>query len=105
VQIPTTYFSLHDVTALKAAALTTLDTPLVLSIETPHGGMQISLYMNDVEASRIERIAAAINAILKEPEAPKIPCPVETAAYASADEYWASLKRDLDARPIGKAAE
>jgi hypothetical protein len=105
MQIPTTYFSLHDVTALKAAALTTIDTPLVLSIETPHGGMQISLYMNDVEASKIERIASAINAILKEPEQPKIACPIEAAAYKSADDYWASLKRDLDRHPIGKAAE
>jgi hypothetical protein len=105
MQIPTTYLSLHDVTELHAVALTTIDTPLVLSIETPHGGMQISLYLNDVEASKIERIASAINAIMKEPEAPKIACPVEAAAYKSADDYWASLKRDLDARPIGKAAE
>jgi hypothetical protein len=105
MQIPTTYFSLHDVTALKAAALTTLDTPLVLSIETPHGGMQISLYLNDVEASKIERIASAINLILHEPAAPKIACPVEAAAYKSADDYWAALKRDLDRHPIGKAAE
>jgi hypothetical protein len=88
LQIPTTYLSLHDVTALKAAALTTLDTPLVLSIETPHGGMQISLYLRDVEAAKIERIACAVNAILKEPEQPKIACPIEAAAYKAYDDYY-----------------
>jgi hypothetical protein len=98
--IPTTYLSLHDVTSLRAATLTSTDTPLLLTVDGEYGSMQISLYLR-VGASRTARIADAINAILKEPDPPKITCPVETAAYKSADDYWASLKRDLDARPIG----
>jgi hypothetical protein len=104
MQIPTTYLSLHDVTELHAVALTTIDTPLVLSIETPHGGMQISLYLNDVEASKIERIASAINAIMKEPAAPKIACPDEIAAYEALDDYFPGLHRSLDSLTV-KAAE
>jgi hypothetical protein len=100
MQIPTTYLSLHDITTLKATAMQSIDTPLILTVDGEHGGMQISFYLR-IDAARIERIADAINAILKEPDPPKIACPVETAAYKSADDYRASLKRDLDARPIG----
>jgi hypothetical protein len=102
--IPTTYLSLHDITSLRAATLTSTDTPLLLTVDGEYGSMQISLYLR-TDASKTARIADAINAILKEPEAPKIACPVEAAAYASADEYWSCLKRDLDRHPIGKAAE
>jgi hypothetical protein len=99
MQIPTTYLSLHDITTLKATAMQSIDTPLILTVDGEHGGMQISLYLR-IDAARIERIADAINAILREPEAPKIACPVETAAYASADDYWARLRADLDRHPI-----
>lgn len=75
MNIPTTYLSLHDVTALRATVLATMDTPLVLSIDTPHGAMQISLYIRDLDTSRIERLTDAINTALRGPE------PNEAAAY------------------------
>lgn len=100
MQIPTTYLSLHDITSLRAATLTSTDTPLLLTVDGEYGSMQISLYLR-VDASKTARIADAINAILKEPDPPKVVCPVETAAYKSQEDYWTALKRDLNARPIG----
>jgi hypothetical protein len=98
--IPTTYISLHDVTGLKAAALQTLDTPLMLTIETPLGSMQISLYFTGLDAMKIEHLAGSINAVLRAPNPPKAACPAERAAYASAEEYWRSLRQDLNRDPI-----
>ena len=94
--IPTTYLSLHDVTGLRAAALQSFDTPLVLSVETPHGSMQISFYLREASAAKIEALADTINAVMKAPEPPKVTCPVEKAAYAAQEKYWRDLKRDLD---------
>ena len=94
--IPTTYLSIHDITGLKAVALQSLDTPLVLRIESEHGKFQISLY--GLAADRVERIADAINSILQEP-APKV-MPSEAAAYQSHDDYMACLIRDLNRDPI-----
>ena len=90
--IPTTYLSLHDVTGLKAAALASFNTPLVLSIETPHGAMQISLYLRDLPAAKIEALADAINAVMKEPPAPKVACPIEEAAYAAHDAHYGVVR-------------
>jgi hypothetical protein len=98
--IPTTYISLHDVTGLKAAALQTLDTPLMLTIDTPLGSMQISLYFTGIEAMKIEHLAGSINAVLRAPDPPKVACPQEEAAYNAADTYMASLIRDLNRDPI-----
>jgi hypothetical protein len=92
MEIPTTYLSLHDVTGLKAAALQSFDTPLVLSIETPHGAMQISLYLRDLPAAKIEALADAINAVMKEPPAPKVACPIEEAAYAAHDAHYGVVR-------------
>lgn len=100
MDIPTTYLSLHDVTGLRAAALASFDTPLILSIETPHGAMQISIYLNPNDTKKVERLADAINAVMKEPATPKVACPIEAKAYKSQEDYWTSLKRDLDAQPI-----
>ncbi len=79
--IPTTYLSLHDVTGLKAAALASFDTPLVLSIDTPHGGMQISIYLNPHDTAKVELLANNINAAMARPNTPKAACPIEEAAY------------------------
>ena len=98
--IPTTYLSLHDVTGLKAAALQSFDTPLILTISTPAGEMQISMYFTGVDATRIEHLAGSINAVLRAPDPPKAACPQEKAAYASAEEYWRSLRQDLNRDPI-----
>jgi hypothetical protein len=96
--IPTTFLSLHDITGLKAVALQSMDTPLVLRIESEHGMFQISLY--GLAAARVERIADAINSVMLEPAtAPKV-MPSETAAYKSHDDYMACLIRDLNRDPI-----
>jgi hypothetical protein len=96
--IPSTFLSLHDITGLKAIALQSLDTPLVLRIESEHGMFQISLY--GLHADRVERIADAINSIMLEPvPTPKVQ-PSETAAYKSHDDYMACLIRDLNRDPI-----
>ena len=99
--IPTTYLSLHDVSVLRASAQRIFDTPLVLNIDSPHGSMQISMYLRGVGAERIQALADAINDALKQPEPPQAACSVEKAAYASADDYYACLQRDLNRRPIG----
>jgi len=96
--IPTTYLSIHDITGLKAIALQSLDTPLVLRIESGDSVFQISLY--GLAAARVERIADAINSAMLEPvPAPKV-MPSETAAYQSHDDYMACLIRDLNRDPI-----
>jgi hypothetical protein len=83
MDIPTTYLSLHDVTGLRAAALASFDTPLILSIETPHGAMQISIYLNPNDTAKVELLANNINAAMALPPAPKVACPIEQAAYAA----------------------
>jgi len=102
MDIPTTYLSLHDVTGLKAAALVSFDTPLILTIDSPHGAMQISIYLNPHDTAKVERLADAINAVMKEPATPKVACPIEAKAYKSQEDYWTALKRDLDRCPIEK---
>ena len=97
--IPTTYLSLHDVRVLHASVQRTIDTPLVLNIDSPHGAMQISIYLRNVDISRVQAIADAIN-VVKVTEPPQAMCPAEKAAYASADDYWNSLQRDLNRHPI-----
>lgn len=104
MDIPTTYLSLHDVTGLRAAALQSFDTPLILTIETPHGAMQISIYLREASAAKIEALADVINTVMKAPEPPKAACPIEAKAYKSQEDYWTALKRDLDAQPIEKVA-
>jgi hypothetical protein len=66
--IPTTFLSLHDITGLKAVALQSMDTPLVLRVESGDNIFQISLY--GLAAAKVECIADAINSIMLEP-APK----------------------------------
>ena len=83
--IPTTYLSLHDVRALRASVHRTVDTPLVLNIDSPHGAMQISMYLRDVSLARIQAAADALNAVLSQPEPPQAACPIEAAAYAAHD--------------------
>ncbi len=102
MDIPTTYLSLHDVTGLKAAALASFDTPLILSIETPHGAMQISIYLNPNNTAKVEALADVINTVMKAPEPPKVACPIEQAAYKAHDDYYTSLRADLDRHPIEK---
>ena len=97
--IPTTFLSIHDITGLKAIALNSLDTPLVLRIEGDHGTIQISLY--GIDDAKVEAIADAINAIMAEPAPePVVVVPSETAAYKSHDDYMACLIRDLNRDPI-----
>jgi len=86
--IPTTYLSLHDVTSLKAAALQSFDTPLILFVDTPHGGMQISIYLREASAAKVEALADTINAVIKSSEPPKAVCPIEEAAYAARDAHY-----------------
>ena len=92
MEIPTTYLSLHDVTGLKAAALQSFDTPLVLSIKTPHGAVQISLYLNPNDTKKVERLADAINAAMALPPTPKVVCPIEEAAYAAHDAHYGVVR-------------
>jgi hypothetical protein len=65
--IPTTYLSLHDVTDMKATVLQSLDSPLILTIDSPHGAMQISLYLRDLDAAKTEFLADVISAAMHEP--------------------------------------
>jgi len=102
--IPTTYLSLHDVTSLKATVLQSLDSPLILTIDSPHGAMQISLYLRDLDTAKTEFLADVINAAVHEPAPPKVACPAEKAAYDAADDYWERLKVDLNRHPIEKAS-
>ncbi len=102
MQFPKTYLSLHEITGLRAAAGISPEKPLTLTIEGPHGAMQITLYLQPLlTGDQIEFLADMINATIT-PEPPAAACPAEKAAYKSADDYWASLKRDLDARPIDR---
>jgi len=100
MDIPTTYLSLHDVTGLRAAALASLDTPLILTFDTKYGPMQISIYLNPNDPAKVELLADAINAAMKEPATPKVACPIEEAAYKAHDDYWSRLRADLDRCPI-----
>ena len=102
--IPTTYLSLHDVTDMKAAALQSFNSPLILTLDSPHGAMQISIYLRDLDTAKTEFLADTINAVLHSPEPPNAACPIEVKAYRSQEEYWADLKRDLDRHPIEKAS-
>jgi hypothetical protein len=102
--IPTTYLSLHDVTDMKATVLQSLDSPLILTIDSPHGAMQISLYLRDLDAAKTEFLADVISAAMHEPAPTKPACPAEVGAYKAQEEYWAALKRDLDRHPIEKVA-
>jgi len=90
--IPTTYLSLHDITTLRAAALQSFDTPLVLSVETPHGSMQISFYLREASAAKIEALADTINTVMNAPEPPKVVCPIEEAAYAARDAHYGAVR-------------
>ena len=90
--IPTTYLSLHDVTSLKAAALASFDTPLILSINSPHGAMQISIYLNPNDPAKVELLANNINAAMALPPAPKVACPIEIAAYAAHDAHYGAVR-------------
>ena len=83
MEVPTTYLSLHDVTGLKAAALASFDTPLILIAETKYGPMQISIYLNPPDTAKVELLANNINAAMALPPAPKVACPIEQAAYAA----------------------
>jgi hypothetical protein len=94
--IPSTFLSLHDITGLKAIALQSLDTPLVLRIESGDSTFQISLYLKEADAERVEVLANAINRVMAvAPAEPKAP-PSEAAAYKSHDDYMACLLRDLN---------
>jgi len=100
--IPTTYLSLHDVTDMKATVLQSLDSPLILTIDSPHGAMQITIYLRELDTTT-EFLADVINAAMHDPVPAKEPCPIEAGAYKSQEEYWAALKRDLNAQPIESA--
>ena len=101
--IPTTYLSLHDVTDMKATVLQSLDSPLILTIDSPHGAMQITIYLRDLDTTT-EFLADVINAAMHDPVPPQAACPAEKAAYQAADDYWERLKIDLNRDPIEKEA-
>lgn len=108
MHIPKTYLSLHDVTGLRAGVGVIYDAPLTITVDSAHGSMQITLYLQPLlTKEQIEAIAAAINAsmAMAEPAAVSPLTPEEKAAYAAADGYWERLKLDLNRCPIGKAAE
>ena len=109
MHIPKTYLSLHDVTGLRAGVGVIYDAPLTITVDSAHGSMQITLYLQPLlTKEQIEAIAAAINAamVMAEPAAvPSTLSPEEKAAYAAADGYWERLKLDLNRCPIEKAAE
>jgi hypothetical protein len=100
--IPKTYLSFHSIHDIKAQALDTLDTPLILQLDGEYGAVQIAIYSEQPDADRVRKLADAINDVLRQPEQPEAACPAEKAAYASADEYWNSLQRDLNRHPINK---
>ena len=102
--IPTTYLSLHDVTDMKATVLQSFDSPLILTVETKYGPVQISLYLRDLDTAKTEFLADVINAAMHSPEPPKEACPKEAAAYGAEGDYYARLKADLDRHPIEKVA-
>jgi hypothetical protein len=83
--IPKSYLSLHDVSSLRATVHRSPDTPLVLNVDSPHGAMQITIYIYDATAERMQAVADAINAALAQPEPPLAACPVEAAAYVAHD--------------------
>jgi hypothetical protein len=96
MHFPKTYLSLHDVTGLRASTVPSSDRPLILTVDSPHGAMQISFYLQPLlTEDQIEALAKAIGAAMTKAE-PAAVCPVEKLAYKSQEEYWAALKRDLD---------
>jgi hypothetical protein len=100
MHIPKTYLSLHDITGLKAAAGHALDSSLVLTVDSPHGAMQISLYLRplltgDQVRLLADAMAQVLSAGMRTAEPAAIP-PEEKAAYAAENEYWDRLKADLD---------
>jgi hypothetical protein len=87
--IPTTYLSLHDVTGLRAGVGVIYDAPLTITVDSQHGSMQITLYLQPLLAKdRIEALADTINAVMKSPEPPKAACPIEEAAYTACDVHY-----------------
>jgi hypothetical protein len=109
MHIPKTYLSLHDVTGLQARVDRAYGAPLVLTIDSAYGAMQISFYLQPLlTEDQIEALATAIGKAMTKAEPAAIPStltPEEKAAYAAADGYWERLKLDLNRHPIGKAAE
>jgi hypothetical protein len=96
MHIPKTYLSLHEITGLRVSTVQTVDRPLVLTVDSPHGAMQISFYLQPLlTEDQIEALAIAIGKAMTRAE-PAAVCPVEKAAYKSQEEYWVALKRDLD---------
>jgi hypothetical protein len=105
MHVPKTYLSLHDVTGLQASTGVSFEAPLVLTIDSAHGAMQITLFVQPLlTREQTEALVATFNAAMVKAE-PAAVCPVEKAAYQSQEEYWAALKRDLDRAPTLKAAE
>ncbi len=98
--IPKTYISLHDVSDLRAYVSPSPGSALELTIETPEGSMMIMLFMRSPDQPKA--LELAISTVMADKPPPAAACPVEKAAYKSQEEYWAALKRDLDARPIDR---
>jgi len=100
-KIPKTYLSVHEITGLQVSCEGLFESPLVLTIDSPHGALQITLFLRPLlTPDQIKKVAKALQTAMTTPEPPAAACPREAAAYKSQEEYWAALKRDLDARPI-----
>jgi len=105
MSIPKTYLSIHDVTGLQARIGYAVDRPLELVIDSPHGAMQIVIFLQPLlTKEQIEAIADTINVVMKTPKPPKETCPKEAAAYGAEGDYYARLKADLNRHPIEKEA-
>jgi hypothetical protein len=104
MHIPKTYLSFHDVTGLHASAGISHESPLVLTVDSQHGSMQITIFLQPLlTADQIKALADAIQAAMVKAE-PAAVCPAEKAAYKAADDYWERLKIDLNRHPIEKAS-
>ena len=110
MHIPKTYLSLHEITGLQVTAGQSLDSPLVLTIDGPHGSMQVTLFLQPLlTAQQIDKLAVAMQAAMTVAE-PAAVCPAEQAAYNAAAahynaekntvDYWKRLRADLDRHPI-----
>jgi len=61
MKIPGTFISAHMVDAVKATSQCQLGTQLTLHLDGEYGCMQVSIYFNDADKARTDRLIEAIN--------------------------------------------
>jgi hypothetical protein len=102
MNIPTTYLAFHDITALRASGGTSLGRPLVLTIDGAHGSTQITLFLQPLlTADQISALAMAISDAMVMAE-PAAVCPIESAAYDAAADYYRRQTSELGKLQAGE---